>query len=249
MSDDPSARPLRRALTAALGLQVLLALLLFAGDLGRDFSLPTRGPAAPDLDQPTTPGDQTRRYDPATRPAGPGVAPSGPMPERLVLTESDGAWSLSGQIAPGDGERIIRQIEARGDGAPQVIRLDSPGGSVTDALELGRTIREAGLSTDMESGAICLSACPYVLAAGTERSADEDARIGVHQHYFGENTLLPAFTAVSDIQRGQGLVMRYLDEMGIDLRLMEPALMTPPKEIYLLTREELRDFNLLTTAE
>ena len=101
MSDDPSARPLRRALTAALGLQVLLALLLFAGDLGRDFSLPTRGPAAPDLDQPTTPGDQTRRYDPATRPAGPGVAPSGPMPERLVLTESDGAWSLSGQIAPG----------------------------------------------------------------------------------------------------------------------------------------------------
>ena len=120
---------------------------------------------------------------------------------------------------------------------------------MTDALELGRAIREAGLNTDMEGGAICLSACPYVLASGTERSADEDARIGVHQHYFGENTLLPAFTAVSDIQRGQGLVMRYLDEMGIDLRLMEPALMTPPKEIYLLTREELRDFNLLTTAE
>ena len=100
----------------------------------------------------------------------------------------------------------------------------------------------AGLSLKYAPG-------PYVLAAGRERSADEDARIGVHQHYFGENTLLPAFTAVSDIQRGQGLVMRYLDEMGIDLRLMEPALMTPPKEIYLLTREELRDFNLLTATE
>ena len=247
MSEDPSARPLRRALTAALGLQVLLALLLFAGDLGRDFTLPTRGPAAPGFDQPTAPGDQTRRYDPATRPAGPGLAPSGPMPERLVLTERDGAWHLSGQIAPGDGARISDQIAARSSAeAPQEIWLDSPGGSVTDALELGRAIRAAGLATNMEAGAICLSACPYVLSGGTERRADAGARIGVHQHYFGENTLLPAFTAVSDIQRGQGLVLRYLDEMGIDLRLMEPALMTPPKEIYLLTREELRDFNLLT---
>ncbi|WP_010141949.1 hypothetical protein [Oceanicola sp. S124] len=248
MSEPSEGITLRRALTGVLGFQVLLALLLFLGDLGEGFVWPRRGADAPGFDQPTAPGDQTRRFEP-TRPAGPGVAPSGPMPERLVLTERDGAWHLSGGIAPGDGARIARQIGSReGEARPGVVFLDSPGGSVQDALELGRALRAAGLATDMEDGAICLSACPYLLAAGVTRSADEGAKIGVHQHYFGENTLLPAFTAVSDIQRGQGLVMRYLDEMGVDPRLMGPALMTPPDEIYLLTRDELTDFALLTEA-
>lgn len=248
MSEANEGVTLRRALTGVLGFQVVLALLLFVGDLGEGFVWPRRGADAPGFDQPTAPGDQTRRFEP-TRPAGPGVAPSGPMPERLVLTEREGAWYLSGNISPGDGARIARQIDAReGETAPEQIFLDSPGGSVQDALELGRALRAAGLGTNMEDGAICLSACPYLLAGGVTRRADEGARIGVHQHYFGENTLLPAFTAVSDIQRGQGLVMRYLEEMGVDPRLMGPALMTPPDEIYLLTREELADYALLAEA-
>lgn len=73
--------------------------------------------------------------------------------------------------------------------------------------------------------------------------------VGVHQHYFGENTVLPAFLAVEDIQRGQGEVMGYLDEMGIDLRLMQPALATPPDAIYILVREELERYGLVTTSQ
>lgn len=246
MSEPNEGSTLRRALVGVLGFQVLLALLLFLGDLGEGFSLPGRGGDAPGLEQPTAPGDQTRRFAP-TRPAAPGVTPSGPMPERLVLTERAGAWHLSGAIAEGDGARVARQIAAReGEGAPQTLFLDSPGGSVHDALELGRAIRSAGLAVNMEAGAICLSACPYLLASGVTRAADPEAWVGVHQHYFGENTLLPAFTAVSDIQRGQGLVMRYLEEMGVDPRMMGPALMTPPDEIYMLTRAEMLEFALLT---
>ena len=68
----------------------------------------------------------------------------------------------------------------------------------------------------------------------------------MHQHYFGENIVQPAFLAVEDIQRGQGLVMAYLAEMGIGLGLMEHALMTPPDEIYILLREELEAYALVT---
>lgn len=42
---------------------------------------------------------------------------------------------------------------------------------------------------------------------GTKRRVEQDASIGVHQHYFGQNSVQPAFMAVEDIQRGQGFVM------------------------------------------
>ena len=92
----------------------------------------------------------------------------------------------------------------------------------------------------MTASDICLSACPYILAGGVTRRVEDGAWVGIHQHYFDENTALPAFLAVSDIQRGQGEVMAYLIEMGIDPGLMQPALMTPPDEIYLLLPEELQ---------
>ncbi len=74
----------------------------------------------------------------------------------------------------------------------------------------------------------------------------KDGYVGVHQHYFDESTVLPAFLAVEDIQRGQGLVLEYLIEMDIDPRLMRHALVTPPEQIYILTPEELSDYRMVT---
>ena len=84
------------------------------------------------------------------------------------------------------------------------------------------------------------------LIAGTERIAPTGARIGVHQHYFGESTVLPAFMAVEDVQRGQGQVMAYLLEMGVDPAVMQHALTTPPDEIYVLLPEGLDAYGLRT---
>jgi len=70
----------------------------------------------------------------------------------------------------------------------------------------------------------------------------------VHQHYFGESTILPAGFAVEDIQTGQGRVMAYLDEMGIDPLVMRHALVTPPDEIYVLVPAELRAYGFITAG-
>ncbi|MCA0922247.1 hypothetical protein [Pseudooceanicola nanhaiensis] len=243
ISDQEKLRPIRRMLTGVLAVQLVIAAFLFLGDVGRDFVLPSRGPAAPEFDRPTRPGDQTRRYDP-TLPAGPGVE-TGPMPERLILERIDDDTALlTGKIEPGDGARIAKQIAASEAGT---ILLHSPGGSVRDAMELGRALRQAGKATAMRAGDVCLSACPYIFAAGTERQAEQGARIGLHQHYYGENTLLPAFLAVQDIQRGQGEVMEYLEEMGVDPMLMAPGLATPPQSIYILSREEMARYDLVTS--
>ena len=102
------------------------------------------------------------------------------------------------------------------------------------------------MNTEMAAGDICMSACPYVLSAGVERRVAEGAFVGVHQHYFEENTALPAFLIVEDIQRGQGEVMTYLAEMGVDPLLMQHALVTPPEAIYVFLRVELVTYRIIT---
>ncbi|RVT84075.1 hypothetical protein DXV76_10265 [Rhodobacteraceae bacterium CCMM004] len=233
-----------------LGVQIALAGLLFAGDLGGVWPRLDFGPRAPQIDQPVRPGDQTRRYRPADRPAAPPGRPFPAvteMPERLSFApaslDGDPVLRLTGQIAPGDAERFADWLDAATE-EPSALILNSPGGSVADALAIGQRIRDAGLDTRMVPGDICLSACPYVLAGGVTRRVDDAALVGVHQHYFGENTVQPAFMAVEDIQRGQGEVMAYLDRMGVDPLLMQPALMTPPDEIYILMPEELMRYRL-----
>ncbi|WP_373029729.1 hypothetical protein [Sulfitobacter sp.] len=238
--------PIGRALMWVLAFQLGLAGLLFWGDLRDGLRLPGFGPRAPELTDPVRPGDQTRRFRPDRAPPGGRPMPSSPLPDRLTLTVVEGGQRalLEGGIVAGDAERIEKQLAGL-DPKPQGVILNSPGGSVQDALLLGRYLRDADLTTALRSGDVCYSACPYLLAAGTRRTIPDDASVGVHQHYFGESTLLPAFVAVEDIQRGQGEVMRYLDDMGIDPLVMQHALVTPPDEIYVLLPQELERYRFV----
>ncbi len=242
--------PVGRILMGVLIFQLLLAALLFWGDLRDGLRLPGFGPRAPSLTEPIKPGDQTRRYRQDRAPAPGQPMPTTPLPDRLTLTviEAGASILLEGAITAGDAARISKQIDELSP-APARVLLNSPGGSVRDALELGRYLREAALNTALRDGDICYSACPYLLASGVMRDIPETASVGVHQHYFGESTLLPAFVAVEDIQRGQGEVMTYLDDMGIDPLVMRHALATPPNEIYVLLPEELQAYNFIQTPE
>jgi hypothetical protein len=242
---DPGGWSAGRVIRTILATQILLAAVLVAGDLGG--VLPRFDPRAPALDAPVAPGDQTRRYrlprDPGTQP----IPARGDLPKRLtIFPEAGGTAAMRGTIAPGDAPRIV---EALSRDPPAAVTLNSPGGSVSDALAIGRAIRDAGIATSIDEGAVCLSACPYLLAAGVERTVADGALVGVHQHFFGQSTVLPAFLAVEDVQRGQGEVMEYLDDMGVDPMVMRQALATPPDEIYLLVTEELIRYRLVIAAE
>ncbi|MEI4485316.1 hypothetical protein V8J36_03880 [Frigidibacter sp. MR17.14] len=244
-----------RVLKAMLGLQIALAGVIVAGDVMTAYpGLLPGGDPAPATEVPVRPGDQTRRFSPrllpTDRPAGPGFPRRDAVPSRLSFERATIAGVpdtllLTGAIEPGDAARFTRELEGWAT-PPAAVALHSPGGSVSDALEIGRAIRAAGLPTVMAAGASCFSACPYILAGGTERRVDRAARVGVHQHYFGENSLMPAFTAVSDVQAGQAEVMGYLHDMGIDPMVMSKALATPPDDIYILLPEELTDWRVAT---
>jgi hypothetical protein len=251
MSDTNTVRrnPVARALTAILIFQLALAVLLFWGDLQSGLRLPAFGPDAPDLTEPVRPGDQTRRFRPDRAPSPGQPMPETSLPTRLILTPlSESEVLLEGGISPGDSERIAKQM-AELPKRPDRVVLNSPGGTVSEALTLGRYLRAEGFTTALRQSDICYSACPYLLAGGVTRDIAPGGSVGVHQHYFGENTLLPAFVAVEDIQRGQGMVMTYLDEMGIDPLMMQHALITPPDEIYVLLPEELERYGFLAAPD
>lgn len=241
--------PIARTLMGVLIFQLGIGGLLVLGDM-QGLRLPSFGPNAPRLTEPVRPGDQRRTFRPdRDRPVTQPARDPGELPNRLVLTQNSGTtYRLEGEISDGDAGRLtdlITQAEPR----PDTLILQSPGGSVADALALGRVIRREGITTQMLAGEFCYSACPYLLAAGIKRDIDEDASVGVHQHYFGENTFLPAAFAVEDIQRGQAEVMTYLDEMGIDPLVMQHALSTPPDQIYVLLPDELRTYGFTQSTE
>lgn len=234
--------------------QVAVGLFLVTADIAPTLPQLLSPSRAPALDTPVAPGDQTRRYDPAQWPTGPD-GPTRPydmpqnLPSRLVFdvtgTGDDAILTMIGGIREGDAERFGDWLDGQED-VPGRVALNSPGGSVSDALAIGTRLRDDKRETLVLAGDICMSACPYILAAGTRRRVSESASVGVHQHYFGENTLLPAFVAVQEIQRGQGRVLSYLNDMGIDPMLMTLSLATPPKDIYVLLPEELEQYRLAT---
>lgn len=231
---------------------LLIALILAAGALLTLDLIPSApgllDPSqAPTLDLPTRPGDQTRRYEPE-EPWRRGPGTSLDMPRRLTTApvereNGQSGLQLRGVIAPGDAQGIA-EIIARN--APDFVLLDSPGGSVNDALELGRLLRGLGTETQLAENSVCFSACPYVFVGGVIRSVHDSAQLGVHQHSFGKSQFLPAFLAVEDVQRGQAQVLAHLTDMGVNLGIMGPAMATPADEIYILSQNELTDWQVVT---
>lgn len=242
------------AIKLVLVAQVLLALVVLAVDLPIS-AMPRFGPGLELPSGPVAPGDQVRRFEPrrdapqAPVPLGPQAVPlPDGMPERLtaerrILNGRD-VLLLSGAIEEGDAERIVTTLDA--DGAPDLIALNSPGGIVQEALALGREVRARGLDTAVLSGAICMSACPFLFASGVEREASRGAAIGLHQIYYETPALLPVVFAVEDIQRGNADLMTHLIDMGVETEVMVHALSTPPEGIYVLVEEQLTGSRLAT---
>jgi hypothetical protein len=198
-------------------------------------------------------------FDPSSPmgPAGPEVTTDiEALKQPLAISlGTSGTLNLVGAIDPGAAQRFADEIAARGEYV-KVVSLNSPGGSVSDALAMGQLIREKGFATEVAAGAICASSCPLVFAGGSERRATSKSAIGVHQVYATQQpgSILPtamqaAGNAMSDAQKTTATVTRHLVSMGVDAALWIHALETPPERLYYLSPEELTDYRLVTVMD
>ena len=151
-----------------------------------------------------------------------------------------------------------------------VIVLDSEGGSVLSALDLGRAIRRREMTTTVgktekvmcadgtishstvSSKANCESMCAFVLLGGVHRYVPTEARVLVHQIWLGSKrnrSLAYQYTAneVSLVLRDFAAMARYTVEMGVSIELVETAARVPPwLPSYRLSRDQLRRFAVAT---
>jgi len=196
---------------------------------------------------------------PAFNPDNP-LLPGGPVvttdPELLrqplkVELGPGGVLSLTGSIDPGSFERVQAEIAARGEYVKSV-SLNSPGGSVSDAVKIGALMVVGEYTTSVAPGALCASSCPLILAGGKVRTASKHSAIGVHQIYAMASAddlpsgLAGVGTAMSEAQKTTAIITRYLNSTSVDPAMWLHALETPPDQLYYLSPEELAKYRLVT---
>jgi hypothetical protein len=168
-----------------------------------------------------------------------------PMTFELI---GGGKLMATGTITPGISESFAAEVGRHGEYIKTVV-LNSPGGSVTDALAIGRLIRERKFATEVEAGKYCTSSCPLVFAGGVERRAGDRAAIGVHQvASITSATGGPPRDEMSIAQNISARCQRYLADMGVSLQVWVHAMETPHDRLFVFRSDELKSLNLVTAA-
>jgi len=168
-----------------------------------------------------------------------------PMTFELV---AGGKLMATGTITPGISAIFAAEVGRHGDYIKTVV-LESPGGSVADALAIGRLIREKKFATEVEARKYCASSCPLVFAGGVARRAGEKATIGVHQVAAVPTGAVNRLR--DDMSVAQSISARcqhYLSEMGVSLQVWVHAMETPHNRLFVFKPDELKALNLVTNA-
>lgn len=208
--------------------------------------LQVQSPDATPLLPPLVSPDAPAQGDPRTLFTGDQDALRQPM--RFTLG-AGGVLEATGTIDPGSQERLNAEIELRGEYV-KVVSLNSPGGSVQDAMAMGKLLRDNKITTQVIDGALCASSCPLVLAGGEKRLVGEKAAVGVHQFYAMTAASAPEpagpAEAMSQAQATTARISRYLSDLGIDPALWLHAMDTPPQALYYLSPGEMKTYRLST---
>jgi hypothetical protein len=172
-------------------------------------------------------------------------------PEAAAPPPFDEHWTifLDG-LVDGDAPARFDRFLGKRDVSGAIVYLNSPGGSLTAAMALGRILRAAGFETRVGAraadtgrlmAAVCYSACPFVLAGGVRRQLEPGSVLGVHR--IENRTPDPDETASERRARFESL--NYLAEMGIDAGLLDIMEVVPYDTIRPLSPEEARRFRLI----
>lgn len=178
-------------------------------------------------------------------------------------------WISAVGIVTSETPKAFDDFTRGRDLAGMTVVLDSSGGSVNDAIALGRRWRELGLRTTVGASVVvktaagdraavvpeayCESMCVFILLAGKTRYVPERAHVRVHQIWMGDRAddARAASYSAQDlmiVERDIGRLAKYTFDMGGAGDLLYLALSVPPwEDLHELSPAELRSTNLVTT--
>jgi hypothetical protein len=156
-----------------------------------------------------------------------------------------------GPFATGTAKEFVSFIESKHISAGAVVLLNSPGGLVSEALDLGRAIRAAGFDTEVgvqkeaaDGSGECYSACTLAFLGGMNRTIPKNAIFGVHRFSTDANLSSNEALDVGQIQMSQ--IAEYIAYMGISPKFVNEMVRSPASSINMLTQDQLKDLKVIT---
>ncbi|MBH0237679.1 ATP-dependent Clp protease proteolytic subunit [Methylobrevis sp. L22] len=241
-------RPDETVLRVVFGAMLVATVVVVGGDL-----LGISGTHPADAALPAEEAGPARPFLPTVSPVPPGGAQDADRNAQLSAAMRfelgpDGRLAAIGTITPGTAGRLEQELALRGDYVTTVV-LDSPGGSVRDAIAMGQLIRSHGYGTLVGDGGYCASSCPLVFAGGVTRRVSPDASVGVHQVLSVSDGPVDAARDMNEVQRVSAECQRHLYEMGVDPRVWMHAMETPFESLFYFAGEEMVELKLATAIE
>jgi hypothetical protein len=158
-----------------------------------------------------------------------GAAPASAAVEHSTLEGGVEAIYITGEIALGD-YAVFRDIADQYPDA--VVFLESPGGTVIPALEIGQLVRERGYRTVVLAGSTCTSSCALIWLAGAPRHLESGGQVGFHASSAQGQDGRLVESGVSN-----AFVGYYLSKLELSERAVVFTTMASPHELTWLTPE------------
>lgn len=177
-----------------------------------------------------------------------------------------GVLVLEGKIGPGDYDKLRKFLGQKSnfDKISGGVFLASPGGSITQAMKMGRLIHNLRLATDAPSGPqtgipkfgqsvitpgnlkdpkanyLCASACFFVYVGGVYRNLNWVGRLGVHQPIQLESNAkkLTVDETLNLNWEVRTIVKNYLKDMDVPEKYVDIIYSTPPNEVRWISQNE-----------
>lgn len=131
--------------------------------------------------------------------------------------------------------------------------FNSEGGSLVSGLEIGEYLRENEFSTDVGTydgkwnesrTGECYSSCVYSYIGGKYRFYDRNSKFGVHQFYNNDQKNL----SIKDVEEGTqfvaSILVNYIKDMGVDVRLFTIISEQTSNDIELLDYDEMKKLGI-----
>lgn len=138
-------------------------------------------------------------------------------------------------------ERVTEVADSM-DIGKRVLDIDSAGGQVEDAIQAGDFIAESRWTIWVREGAICHSACVFILSAGDTRMIA--GRVGIHRIIRMSSTATTRAELNAELRVVYERVRDYLERNGAATAVADQMMAVPNRGLRLLTSEELQLYGL-----
>jgi hypothetical protein len=124
----------------------------------------------------------------------------------------------------------------------RLLDINSPGGRVEDAIRAGDFIAESHWSIWVREGAICHSACVFILAAGDIRMIA--GQVGIHRIIRMSSTATSLAELSEELQAVYDRVRAYFERNGAASAVVDLMTAVPNRNLRLLSNDELQLYGL-----